>query len=482
MTDAPDAGTAGATGTADAAGPAPRARTGRASLLYLIGALAQGLGMFLVQPFAIRVLADDVAWQELYLSISLIQVGVVLASAGLPLAITRAWFDTDGHRRARSISGFLTGFGLLLGVLAAAVFAAVRGGAPGTSTFSLALVAMGVQSSVLAAQAILRAQGRAVAFVGLSIGSSVLAYLVGLVAMLVVAPDPTVFMAGYGAVLLLTGVVAALITGPVLPFTVPGAIRESLAIGLPVLPHTGALMLLTQGAPFLLAFLAAAGLSGDYGKVQIFVLGTITLLNALNNAWVPELMRVDREQRDARLRSIMGVASWAALGIVVVAAAGANVVTHVLAVGREDLIPVAQAMTLGTFGYALYLNASTLLFADKRTWVLPLVTPVVLVVSAGIAWLPAAAGNLVGTAVASAVSFTLLGLAYLAVVWRRSRRGWPLGRLAAVTAAGLGYVLVLMLLPRDVVTGLVTVAVVGVAGGTGAVLVLLRRRRRAATA
>ena len=38
-------------------------RTGRNSVLYLAGALMQGLGIFLVQPFALRVLNDDAEWQ-----------------------------------------------------------------------------------------------------------------------------------------------------------------------------------------------------------------------------------------------------------------------------------------------------------------------------------------------------------------------------------------------------------------------------------
>ena len=89
-----------------------------------------------------------------------------------------------------------------------------------------------------------------------------------------------------------------------------------------------------------------------------------------------------------------------------------------MAVGREDLIPVAQIMPLIALGYLLYLNASSLLFADKVTWILAVVTPSVLVISALAALWPASNGNLVLMAATSAVSFFLLGGVYFLVARR----------------------------------------------------------------
>jgi len=190
------------------AGPIPRApkapSMGRNSLLYLAGALMQGLGVFLVQPFALRLLNSDTKWQELFLSVSIIQVGVVLAAAGLPLAITKAWFDPEGPGKARAISGFMTFGGLALGILAAAIYWLASRGNGGSLSFVIALLAMGLQSSVLAAQAILRAQGRAVKFVFLSLISSMAAYIGGLAAMLLFGAEPGTFMMGYGFLVLVS--------------------------------------------------------------------------------------------------------------------------------------------------------------------------------------------------------------------------------------------------------------------------------------
>jgi O-antigen/teichoic acid export membrane protein len=437
----------------------------------------QGLGIFLVQPFALRVLNDDAEWQELFLSVSVIQVGVVLGAAGLPLAITKTWFDRDGAVKARSISGFLSLFGLVLGVLAGAAYWWLARGRDGTFSFTAALLTMGVLATVLAAQALLRAQGRPVAFVLLSLGSSVAAYGVGLLAMLLVDASAGVFMVGFGAAVFLTAVASLFVAPPAPPFRVPGAAKEALLIGLPVLPHTGSMMLLTQGAAFLLAALAAEGVSGDYGKVQIFVLGTVTLLGALNNAWVPAIMSAKPGERPERMRAVMKAASFAGLAIVVAASGGANVVTHVMAVGREDLIPVAQIMPLIALGYLLYLNASSLLFADKLTWILAVVTPAVLVVSGLAALWPASTGNLVFMAATSVGSFFLLGGVYFLIARRRAVGGWPMRTYALCCLGAFGYVAVLLMMPRDLLAGVITAGMLAVTAAVGLALWHHKRRR-----
>lgn len=201
-------------------------RTGRNSVLYLAGALMQGLGIFLVQPFALRVLNNDAEWQELFLAVSVIQIGVVLGAAGLPLAITKTWFDNNGAAKARSISGFLSLFGAVVGILAAAVYWWVARGREGTFSFTIALLTMGLLATVLAAQALLRAQGRPVAFVLLSLGSSVAAYGAGLLAMLLVSATASVFMVGFGAAVCLTALGALFVAPPSQPFAVHGAAKR----------------------------------------------------------------------------------------------------------------------------------------------------------------------------------------------------------------------------------------------------------------
>ncbi|GAB3532804.1 hypothetical protein GCM10027403_05750 [Arthrobacter tecti] len=446
----------------------------RNSAFYLVGALLQGLGIVFVQPFAVRIMDSDREWGELIISVSVIQVGVVLAAAGLPLAITRAWFDDkDGPLRARAISGFLGIAGLALGLATALgfwLYQSVIAGS-GQATFTIALVTMGVLASVLAAQAILRAQERPVAFVGLSIGASVGAHVTGLLAIWLIEPVAWLYLAGFALAVVVTACLSLLIAPPASPSATPGAVREALAIGLPVLPHTGALMLLTQGAVFLLAFLSGTATSGDYGKVQVFILGTITLLGALNNVWVPRIMSASKEERPRRMHQTMSTASLAALGIVVLASGSANVMTHILADGREDLIPVAQIMPLTALGYVLYLNATTLLFSDRRTGILAIVTPAVLLIGIALAVVPALNGNLVAVALANAAAFLVLGLVYFFLVRKRAHGGWPVRLYVLCSVTAIAYVVVLVFLPTDFLTGVFTCAAVALFSGiAGAVL------------
>lgn len=454
---------------------------GRNSFLYLLGTLTQGAGVFLLQPITLRVLHDDVKWQELFLSISVIQVGVVLATAGLPLEITNSWYDKDGPRRSRAISGFLSFGGAFLGIAVAAAFlllSTVTGWAP---VFALAIAALGFQASVLSAQAILRAQGRAVRFVVLSLMSSMGAYGIGLLVMVIWGPEPFDFMLGYLGGVVATALLAWSWTRPSNPFRIPGIIGESFRIGLPVLPHTGALMLLTQGMPFLLALVAAPGLSGDYGKVQIFVLGTISVLNALNNAWVTSIMSTRGAARTVQVHKIARTASWISVGLVVLAGSAANLVVHLMAQGKESLIPLAQVMPLVGIGYALYLTACTLLFAVRETWWLAILSPLALIVGIAIAVMPALRGDLTLAGLASAMSFLLLGFMYYLVAKRHLEGHWPLRDFVIAAVVSAAYVAAIELLPRDLLTGLITCcAGLILAAAAVAVVVLKRRRARSA--
>ncbi|MFJ3956454.1 lipopolysaccharide biosynthesis protein [Arthrobacter sp. NPDC090010] len=459
----------------------PSSSVGRNSALYLLGALFQGAGVFLLQPITLRVLHDDFKWQELFLSISVIQVGVVLATAGLPLEITNSWFEKDnGPKRSRAISGFLSFGGAGLGVVIGLGYIAIANFTGWPPVFGLAIIALGFQASVLSAQAILRAKGQAVRFVALSLMSSMGAYAVGLLVMVIWGPEPFYFMLGYLSGVLVSAMVAWAWTKPSNPWSMPGIVRESLRIGLPVLPHTGALMLMTQGMPFLLAVVAAPGLSGDYGKVQIFVLGTITVLNALNNAWVASIMSSRGEARTAQVSRIARTASWISVILVFLAACAANVVVHLMAQGKETLIPLAQVMPLVAVGYALYLTATTLLFAVRQTWWLAILSPSALVLGILIALFPAVQGNLTLVAVASAVSFVLLGAMYYLVARRYLSGHWPLKDFLFAGLLSVAFVVAAESLPRDLVTGLITLGVGGIVAVAGALVFLARRRKAAA--
>ena len=398
------------------------------SFLYLLGALAQGFGLVIVQPFTLGILSD-LEWGKLAIAVSTLQVGVVVTAAGLPFAITRAYFDPgDGQQKARSISGFLslTGFGVGLVVAISYALFEMFAGVDISWHYVIAILVMGMLATVLGGQAILRAAGRPIAFIALSIGVSLGANLSGLISAALIGPTATSYISGY-AVAVAVAVAASLLVAPVRsPRRSPAVLKEALQIGLPILPHSVALLLLSQGVVLLLAATVGPTVAGDFAKVQIFALAPITLLAALNNSWVPHLMSATEINLLSRLRITMSEASLIAFAIVLLAVCGANIGTRVLARGDVSLIPVAQILPLVALGYVLYLMSTTVLFRHKRTRSMAIITPIVVASAALVAYAPARDGRLEAVAAIVVLAYLALGATYFLVARRLSPVGWPM--------------------------------------------------------
>lgn len=448
------------------------------STWYLVGSLLQGLGLLLIQPFAIRIL-DDRQWGLVSTSVVAIQVLVVLISAGLPLAITNIWFAQErGQDRSRAMYGFMA---VASATLAAVVVLCLLGiGALGTNgaapTTVLSVISVGVLGSVLGAQAILRAQNKPGLFVLLSIGSSVLANLLGLLGLIVIAPTAEVYMGAYTLAVVATGAAALVLARPRLPWTVPGSSAESARIAAPLLPHTGALMLLTQGSVLILAYAATVEAAGRFGAVLIFALGPITILNALNNAWSTRMMSVGRSELAAVTRrvSIEAVAWSVAVGLL--ASSGAAVGSWILSTEPDLVWPIAVTLPLVSTGYALFLVTSNLLYIANGTRRLAFVTPGILVVIALLAYHPASQSEVVIVAIVQVLGFVGLGLLAFANVRRTisAGRSVPLALFLGGLAAHVIVVLLLALIPLSFLSGVIQAAVVG---ALLTVVFLLRSRK-----
>jgi O-antigen/teichoic acid export membrane protein len=433
------------------------------AILYLAGSVLQGLGLLLIQPFAIRLLSP-VEWGFVSTSVVAIQVVVVLISAGLPLAITRLWFEpSDGQRRARAMYGFLGGGAAILGILMAAVvaFVSLVAGASVAWPAVMAMVSIGFLGSVLGAQAVLRAQNRPLAFVALSLVSSVVANLAGLGAILLTTASATAYLVAYTAAVAAAAAMSVLMVRPKAPWRVQHALRESVGIAVPLLPHTGALMLLTQGAVLLLAALAGAAPAGQYGAVLIFALGPLTLLNALNNAWATRLMEASPAKLPTLLRSVAAEALLASAAIGILASAAATAGGFILTQAPEHLGPVARVLPLASSGYALFLVATNVVYILKRTRIMAYVTPLVVVLMAAVAVPFALNGDLIVVAAVQAGGFVLLGLAYWLVVRKSTRDAWPIRLFLALLCVHLMAAIILGLLPTTFLAGVVEVAVTG---------------------
>ncbi len=416
----------------------------RAPLLYLIGAAVQGLAAVLVQPFSIRLFggAESESWEMTAYSVTVMQVGLVILSAGLPMAITRAWLEPDnGPVKARAVNGF-NGLLALLLAAAACIFALLS---RVDGSLIAAIWSMGALAVVLAAQAQLRSEGKPLHFVALAAGSSLVAHLFGLASILLFQPTPLHFMSGFALASTLTAAAAVAITRPTLPGRAPEAVKTAVGAGLPLLPHSLAMVLLTQGDAILLKALAPTGAAGVYLAAAVFALGPIAVLAGLNNSWTPAIMKAahgTQEEFAQTARRTLVTATKLAVGISVLGSLGAWLGMLVLAQGNHEATRVAAVLPLVGIGYALYLVAMSVLFARLSTHSFAWLTVTVVIAAGAVAYWPAAQGSLVAMAYCKAFAFAALGCGY-ALMARSGTRlplrltGWGLALGVVVSAAVL---------------------------------------------
>lgn len=465
----------------------------RQSVLYLVGAVFQGLGVVLVQPFSVRILGTG-EWGRVGVSMSMLQVGMVVISAGLPLAVARSFYDpAQGPARARSVAGFQILLGLAAGTAVSGGMLAVavaRGDVVDVLPFAAAVFTVGLYAVITAAQALLRAEQRPIAFVALTTGATIGAHGCGLVAILLVSPSATAYLTAFSGAVLLASAVSLRVARPAAPWQYRAAVHEAVRISLPVVPHSVALTFLLQGDTMLVKSFAGDTVAGYYAAAAPFSLGVVTLLAALNNVWTPSIMAAQGKDRSRRVNTVMHTAALSAAGIASLAMLVAIVGGHVLggtAVGRltdlsaaptgsvDTIIDLAKVLPLIALGYALYLVATSVLFAARRTSSLAWVTlSVTALAMAAFTW-PAAHGSLLLMGAVKVVSYALLGCAYLVIAVRVTGIRLRIGTLAGTGAASIVLCGLLLLVPNTMGWGLLVLAV-GAVLGIVAAAVLHRRR------
>ncbi|GAA1352244.1 hypothetical protein [Falsarthrobacter nasiphocae] len=409
----------------------------RAPLLYLIGAAVQGLAAVFVQPFSIALFGGPRShgWETTAFAVSMMQIGLVVLSAGLPLAITRAWLEPDGGpAKARAINGFNGLFALAVAAVACAI-----GAAAGLEPSILAAIwSMGALAVVLAAQAQLRAETKPLHFVALAGGSSLVAHAAGLVSIVITGPSAAHYMVGFAIASTATALAAVALTRPSLPTREMGAVRIAVVAGLPLLPHSLAMILLSQGDVMLLKALAPPGESGVYLAASVFALGPIAVLAGLNNAWSPAIMKSVHEGQDAFEATVRGTldrASLLAAGMAVAGSVLSWLGVLIIAGGSPDVTRVAAVLPLVGIGYAVYLVMMSVLFARLATRSFAWLTASVVVVAGLLAVWPSSHGDLVLVAYVKVLAFALLGAGY--ALMARGRARFSLARPALFLAAAV---------------------------------------------
>jgi O-antigen/teichoic acid export membrane protein len=415
----------------------------RHGLLYTVGVVVQGAATLIVIPFVTRLLGT-VEYGHVAVGLSIIQIGAVFAVAGLPVAITRAYFDPgDGPLRARAMLGFVVGMGLVV-TAAALLLRPVLG-----DVIALSVAAVGAMTLVVGGQAVLRAQGRPVVFMVTAIGSTVGAHLIGLGAASL-DRSAGAYLTGYFVGAALTAILAMVLTPPTLPWRVPGAMAEGLRIALPVLPHTAAILIINSADPLIVSRLLGPGEAGRYQVAMMLGIAPLAVLSGINNAWSPAIMGApdaDRWTFLARtVRPILWVATACTLGLALLA----PLAVHVLAgpeFGYTTLAQLVQVIALTAPPQVIYLGAASVIFNQKRTTPLAFSTPLAAALFVGLSIPLVTTFGLQGMAVAKVLGFAGLAVATLIAAGRVASVPWQAGRWVPIMGAALVGVVVLQFVP-----------------------------------
>lgn len=427
----------------------PKAVPSHHRLLYLIAAVAQGVGAVAVQPFAIRLL-DPQQWGQVSFSLSFISIGLIALSAGLPMVLSTLYFDPDrGPDKARSLNGFGVGLSVIgagLGVSVFALVASSNGAFNDVTPYLISTGIIGLHGITQMSLAFLRSEHRAITFVFITVVATVLGHVAGLVAIIWIAPSASVYMGSFAVCVAVASGISILASKPGAPLKYRAAIKAAVRASLPVLPHSIALVLMLQGESVLIAAFQGEELVGRYNAVMPLALGPLAVIMALSNVWqttifahrgVDSTGQVQKVQREAVFVGFM--LTLGGSGVAVLAA-------HLLVNEPEPvLLLLARVFPLLGYGYVVFLIATSQLFAIGRTKVMAVVTPIVAVAGLGLEFIPAAVGDLLAVGVIKVIAYLLLGLVYAWVV-NRLGPGLINVRLMLLGMAGAVVVTLLMLL------------------------------------
>lgn len=389
--------------------------------MYTIAMGGQALSALLVLPIITRVLNEG--QYGIYVTGALTtRLAAIAAVAGIPAAITVFYFARpDGDRLARQLVLATTGFAIAFAVTAdltgqwwSAVFANLSYG-PILRVAIWSAVPFGF---ITATQAVLRAQDRPIAFVWITVLSTLGAQSTGLLGA-ILTRDALGYLAGVAGGYIISAMVG-LVSLQGIPRKLPGGstIRAALRLGAPTIPHGLAIYALAVADRVIVERLMGLDQVGRY-QVAYLVGGVgISLAAAFNNAWAPQIYAAEQENRWALLAAtsaaVTRVFAWLAISFIF----ATPVILAFVAPSTyspASLAPVSTLVALAVLPYVSYLSAVHAIFQQGITRVLVIAAPLAVFVNLGLnaALIPSL--GLAGSAIATVVAYLLLASI---VTWR----------------------------------------------------------------
>lgn len=466
--------------SAHAPAAAIRRLVGRGSV-YTLGMALQMLTAFLVVPVVTRLLTPA-SYGRVAAGLVLLTLLAFVGGAGLPDAATRVFFTSpDGPRDARrlTLAVAMIAFALALileltGPLWAPAFGAgygavlqlaVWGGAVGAVNFGL--------------QMVLRAEERAWAFLAMTLIGTIGGQAAGLV-LTATTHSSTGYLAG-----VVGGAVVAAAAGLAMTSTLRAGlprlrdVRSGLALGLPIVPHGLAVYAVAAADRIVIAAILGLAATGRYQVAYAVGGAGVSLITALNQAWLPVVLGTPERDRwdvltaTSRVVNLIGAVIAGALALL---APLALVIAAPASYGRGALVPVAAIVAFSAVPYATSGTYFQIVFACGRTGVMALAAPTAAVINIALNLALLRLIGLTGAAIATVAAYAVLP----AVVWLRARHLVSLRQadrdavLAWVMAAP--FVIAGALLPSDAL-GAVARLVLGMVG-VGAAYHLVRTTLR----
>lgn len=438
--------------------------------IYTLGTVLQLSGSALSIPIITRLLGPA-QYGTVALALTIQLFITTLAALGLPAALTRIYFDNedDGKSMARALivsTALLALGGTALALLTALAWAPLL--VPDEPGAILLGIAIGLPGAVITASlAMLRVQERPVSFISISLTSNFGAQLLGILGLLI-ERSPVAYLVGYGGAMAIAAVVAASMTRAIGTRPAPRpALRAALAYGLPTVPHTLSVFVLSLGDRIVIQVIDGLGAVGKY-QISYAVGGLgINFLSSLQNAWVPITFGAAEHLRWKSLAETAAlVTRMAALACGTIALL-ARPLLAIVAPSNYDpsyLAQVTAVLALSSLPWSTYLPRSQVLFWTKHTKPLAWITPAAAVFNLALVAVLLPPFGLVG---AGAATVLAIGFEALLVEIASARvADVPWHWLSEGAHYGLGMVLVALALalPGSLAGDAVRVALAGIAG------------------
>jgi O-antigen/teichoic acid export membrane protein len=394
-------------------------------------------------------------------------VAKIVFRFGLDGSFMRFFYDCQDERARQRLAGTIFFFLLALN---GAVVAVMLAAAPwiarvllGNTAYTAALRLMLINTFAIGFTFIpfhvLRMERKTVTFSMLTLARSVLTIVVRLALVIRLGLGVTGL---YLADVIVTVVIMALLVRWFAPLVRPlfsvAVLRETLAFGLPRVPHAAAQQITAVGDRFILPFFVSLTEVGIYGTAVSFGLTQKLFLSAFESAWAPFYYATVKE-RDAprvfRLVTTYGVAILALLtaGLSAVGADSMRAMTHGRLLAPDDprwsAVSVVIAFTaIGVFFQGFYLLTSIGLNITKQTRYYPVATISAAAVNVGLNFLLIPRYGICGAAWANGIGYGVQA----ALGFRLSQRYYPIayewGRLMRVCGAAVAAYVVAIVLPH----------------------------------